>query len=137
MIVSTARFGYLGKDGLAVTRFTVNDPVGILFAPSAEILRVALDKRKAGLLSAHWSIYAAAYKAEMRDCYRKHRRAWEDLLARESLTLLCFCPDPERCHRSLLAEMFVACGATRGGEREVVRAASDNATLPLLIGGHD
>ncbi len=137
MIIYAARFGYLGKDGLAVTRFTVNDPVGILFAPSAEILRVALDRRKAGLLDAHWPLYAAAYKAEMRDCYRKHREAWEDLLARESLTLLCFCTDPERCHRSLLAEMFVACGATRGGEREVIRGASNHATLPLLIGEND
>ena len=117
LLVHTSRLGYRGPDILPVTRFRVVDPLGSLFAPSAPLLSGALARRKAGALEAHWPAYAAAYTAEMRVSYRRHRAAWEALLARESVTLLCFCTDPARCHRRVLAGLLVACGAVDCGER--------------------
>ena len=74
--------------------------------------------------AATWARYAPQYRAEMRAGYGArtkpgpHRAAWERLLAKPSATLCCYCVDPARCHRRLLAEMLVACGAVYEGERE-------------------
>ena len=50
----------------------------------------------------------------MRAAYGRNRRPFDQLLARESVTLVCYCPSPERCHRSLLAEILVKLGARLG-----------------------
>lgn len=64
-----------------------------------------------------WKAYVPAYTAEMRGSYREHRSAWDALLARERVTLVCYCVDPERCHRRLLAGFLVKLGAVDCGER--------------------
>lgn len=53
----------------------------------------------------------AAYVAEMRASYRRHRDAWREIAARalvSDVALVCFCGDPARCHRSVAAELLVA-----------------------------
>lgn len=125
------------------------DPLGVLFAPSESILRPAIrareiaeelrhdaddltkafsgqDRRilvaRADQLEAEaWAKYEPLYLAEMRASYREHRRAWEELLGRPSLVVLCFCVlrpgAPQRCHRALLrSRILPALGATDGGE---------------------
>lgn len=135
LTVHTARVSYGGDDRLDVTRKSAG-PEGIVFAPSWAILGPALDLLKCaedvgsqsctscdrmncdGQRIAHmtWALYSAAYAAEMRESYRTQRAAWRALLARESVTLVCYCTDPERCHRSLLASILEKLGAKNCGE---------------------
>lgn len=118
LIVHTARIGRPAwPDALDVTRKSA-PPEGLPFAPSWEILGPALAARRAGQLDAAWPGYVEAYTAEMRRSYRAHRPAWDALLSRESVTLLCYCADPRRCHRTLLAGMLARLGADVRGERE-------------------
>lgn len=130
--VFTARIGTPGlTDALDVTRKSAKGD-GLAFAPSWAILRPALDLRavakslaqgtavalKGGaddrvlvgaelarkIDDAAWALYAPAFVAEMRQSYCRNTGAWDRLLARETVTLLCYCTDPERCHRTLLAK---------------------------------
>ena len=133
----TARVSYRGADRLDITRKSaVGD--GLVFAPSWEILRPALDaRRKASELRAKgkaspfyfdgaeaesvesraWEQYVPAYTAEMRAGYVQHRDAWERLLARDVVTLCCYCADARRCHRTVLArDILPTLGATYAGE---------------------
>ena len=64
-----------------------------------------------------WSAYVHAYRHEMRASYKAHRAAWDALLARERVTLVCYCTDAEHCHRRVLARILVKLGATDQGER--------------------
>jgi hypothetical protein len=113
----TGRIGYRGEDGLPVTRRVVTHPAGLPFAPSDGLLSWGLAERHAGRGDAMWPTYAARYTAEMRASYRQHRAAWDALLARDEVTLLCFCHGPDRCHRGVLAGLLVRCGAVYEGER--------------------
>lgn len=143
--VYTARIGYRGADAVDVTRKSAT-PDALAFAPSWAILRPALTIRAAlgalrrssvvaterGLLAVSrevaeearvieeqaWALYVPAYLAEMRASYRAHHRSWAALLMRSEATLLCYCTDPERCHRTLLArDILPKLGAVYGGER--------------------
>lgn len=117
--VWTARISYRGPDRLDITRKSAG-LAGIPFAPSWAILRPALDARRTGDPKAEaeaWARYVPAYTAEMRVSYRAHSEAWSELLARREVTLCCYCVDPERCHRRLLAGMLAKCGAADMGER--------------------
>ena len=132
LTVYTARVSYGGADRLDVTRKSAG-PDGIAFAPSWAILGPALKAREVAewLLKASlwereaaariereaWEAYVPAYLAEMRESWRANRHAWHALLARESVTLVCYCTDPERCHRTLLAGILAKLGATVAGER--------------------
>jgi hypothetical protein len=113
----TGRIGYLGEDGLPVTRRRVTHPAGLPFAPSDRLLSWGLAERRFGRWEAAWPVYAARYTEEMRLSYRQHRAAWDALLAREEVTVLCFCHGPDRCHRGVLAGLLVRCGAVYEGER--------------------
>jgi hypothetical protein len=64
-----------------------------------------------------WALYVEAYRGEMRESYRTHRPAWDALLARSEVTLVCYCTDAARCHRTLLAGILAKLGATIAGER--------------------
>lgn len=114
--------GYTGPDHLDVTRGS-GGGLGSPFAPSRELLDEA-QRRKRGAkrdpiaLAAAWDWYAPRYLEEMRASYRTHRRAWDALLARESVVLCCYCGHYDRCHRRLLAEILVKCGAVDCGEIE-------------------
>ena len=66
---------------------------------------------------ATWALYREAYTMEMRESYRRNRAAWDALLAREQTTLVCYCVDPAKCHRALLAAILVKLGARDMGER--------------------
>lgn len=117
--VYTARVTYAGADRLDVTRKSANRD-GRAFAPSWDILKPALYLRRehgVAAFEAHWPRYVLDYTREMRQSYREQRAAWDALLARESVTLLCYCTDPAHCHRTVLAEILGKLGATVKGER--------------------
>lgn len=64
-----------------------------------------------------WENYTKGYFDEMRASYRARRAEWDALLSRERVTLCCFCNDPQRCHRTLLArDILPKLGATYAGE---------------------
>ena len=137
--VRTARIGAKGlTDALDITRKSATGD-GLAFAPSWSILRPALDARKtaqrlrevaagsevagwaqdeAAMADAEaWAIYKLAFVVEMRQSYRAQRDAWDRLLALPSATLLCYCTDPKRCHRTLLgASILPKLGAVYEGE---------------------
>lgn len=78
---------------------------------------VEMTRAAEHIVHATWALYVEAYTAEMRESYRTQRPAWTALLARESVTLVCYCTDPARCHRTLLAGIFAKLGAVNEGER--------------------
>ena len=130
LLVSTGRMGIRDPDYLDVTlqgnmrRADQGERgghrgVGIVFAPSPELLYPFLSKRRhGGLTELDWDDYRLRYRAEMRAGYKHHRSAWELVLSWDRVVLLCFCSDPIRCHRFLLADYFVALGARPGPEIE-------------------
>jgi hypothetical protein len=73
-------------------------------------LAAADDERRA------WTAYVPAFTAEMRESYRRHPETWRRLLTRDRVVLVCYCTDPERCHRTLLAGILGKLGADVRGE---------------------
>lgn len=114
LIVRTANLRYTGPDRLDITRTS-----GSVFAPSHAILRpMKAGDRRGEPRGPRWPPYEALYIGEMRVSYREHRAAWEELLARPSVTLVCFCAERDLpcCHRVTLAGLLVKCGARYDGE---------------------
>lgn len=110
---------YRGNDRLDITRKSGDE--GLIFAPSWNILWPALKKQKEGILTeTDWLEHIEAFTQEMRDSYRHHNRQWnEKILSRETVTLLCYCPDFKQCHRTILArDILPKLGASYGGERQ-------------------
>jgi len=122
--VYTARMVYARADRLDVTRKSAGVE-GLVFAPSWAILRPMLALRRDSHVSkADWRAYVDAYTQEMRDSFRGQRARWDAVLSRDEVTLVCYCKDPARCHRTVLAKLFGKLGAIVGGER-VPRAGGD------------
>jgi len=127
--VATARISYSGPDRLDVTA-KGRDPIGMVFAPSWALLgparhrlAVVAKARSRGdtatadeLEDRAWWDYTAAYTAEMRRSYRLYPHVWSTLLSWERAVLVCYCTDPERCHRRLLAGILAKLGAVDEGE---------------------
>lgn len=140
--VWTARIGRAaGPDVLDVTRKSGQE--GLFLAPTWEAIRPVLDARREAeeclrganrdgaigmlhrvaaqeILDRAWAAYRPAFLELMRASWREHRIAWLRLLARETVTLVCYCTEVDQCHRTILArELLPACGATYMGERGV------------------
>lgn len=144
--VFTARLGLRDRDVLDITRKSARGD-GLAFAPSWSILRPALDELKTardeiGFASCAlddfngrwrerraWWGYVAAYMREMRESYQRDRGPWERLLSCSRVILCCYCTDPDRCHRTILAASILPqFGAEYAGE-------VDAAALEMLGGG--
>lgn len=137
LLIHTAHISYVGEDRLDITRRSAGAD-GIAFAPSWRILLPALRGRNAGLEEQMWPTYVTAYQREMEISYNMMRRAWQALLARPSVTLICYCqvhPEQMHCHRVLLAEMLEARGAQYQGERWKNGSISRGAAVNLLPSG--
>ncbi|MGH7308148.1 MAG: DUF488 family protein, N3 subclade [Candidatus Rokuibacteriota bacterium] len=112
--VYTAQIGkYHGADGLDITIKSAS-PEGRPFAPDRWDMVLGA---KRGRLSPE--AYRTYYFDLMRASYRLHQEAWAHLLARDEVTLLCYCaPTASFCHRRILArDMLPALGAQYCGER--------------------
>ena len=111
-MIYTARVSYRGPDRVDVTR-----KGGSPFGPSWPLLQHFLAIRRSGKETGSvWADYRAAYLQEMRALYRVNPAPFLALAARDA-TLVCYCTDAERCHRTLLADILVKLGAEYGGER--------------------
>lgn len=105
------------------------DPDAQVFAPTwrlvswgKKMLRSAEERRARGEPAVElfeewvWKLYRWRYEQRLRMSYREHRDAWERLLAREKVVLVCYCPNPKRCHRTILAQVLEKLGARFVGE---------------------
>jgi hypothetical protein len=104
---------YRGVDALDITIKSA-PPEGRPFAPDRWDMVLGA---KRGRLSQ--GAYRAYYLDLMRKSYRERREAWDAVLARSDVTLLCYCaPTVSFCHRRILArEILPALGARYCGER--------------------
>ena len=112
--VFTAQIGrYHGPDPLDITIKSA-EPEGRPFAPDDWQMVMGV---KQGRISPE--TYRAYYTELMRKNYGAHRAAWDALLAREEVTLLCYCPPTFlACHRLILGrDILPQLGATWCGER--------------------
>lgn len=112
--VYTAQIGkYHGADALDITIKSA-PPAGRPFAPDRWDMVLGA---KRGRVSA--AAYRSYYVELMRTSYRRHRDAWATVIAREEVTLLCYCTAATPfCHRYILArEILPALGAQYCGER--------------------
>lgn len=139
LVVRTARVSHKGDDVLDITRKSGKE--GRFLAPSWPLLEPVLDARTAMnkariakiqtpsddaqrrladttlAFTEAWDTYVQGYLKEMRASYREHAADWKALLARESVTLVCYCTDAFFCHRTLLATRILpAFGARYAGE---------------------
>jgi uncharacterized protein YeaO (DUF488 family) len=114
--VRTSRLTYRLPDRLDVTRKSGKE--GLFLAPSWAILMPVILARKSGTPEEEvWCVYERCYLHEMRHSYKTERAKWDALLARESVTLVCYCTDETKCHRHLLrTKILPALGAVDGGE---------------------
>lgn len=118
LVVHTARFSSRDPDRLDTTRMGTwlarkagkCPGIGEAFAPSWALLKAA----KSGALK--FGEYELRYLSEMRDSYRVNRAAWDAVLSRDRVVLVCYCRDPDECHRGLLADILAKLGATYAGE---------------------
>lgn len=113
--VWTARISTRDPDALNVTRKSGES----IFAPSWKILKRMLRIRKEHHRQPtpeEWRAYAKDYLAEMARSYNANRDAWDALLARPRVVLSCYCVDPNRCHRRILAKILAQLGAVDRGE---------------------
>jgi len=117
LLVYTAQMRVRCADALDITRMTAGRD-GIAFAPSWTILRPALAARRARVRDPErWPRYVEAYTAEMRDSYVRNRAAWDALLARKRVVLLCYCAGVPQCHRYVLGhDILPKLGASYEGE---------------------
>ena len=82
------------------------------FAPTWDIVMA----HKAGRITDKQ--YILQYYQMMRHSYRASRKDWDTVLAMDEVILACYCHASKFCHRHVLAQMFVRCGATLKGERQ-------------------
>jgi len=134
-LIYTASYGYRGSDRVDIT-LTGNERLlkaglpapGLILAPSNEILwpakkRMDAEASRAGKLAV-FAEYAKAYRSEMLRSFYRNAEAWHELARQHETTLVCFCADPELCHRSLAAQYLAA--VSKGqleicGERDRLR----------------
>ena len=121
--VHTAGLVYGGPDRLDVTEpggpFTPPERLATADAIArAEVarLRDAGHAKSARFLAIEtFRAYARQYKEAMLRSWRTAPDAWQVVLDRPRVVLVCACPG-ETCHRALLAEILVRFGAEDGGE---------------------
>jgi hypothetical protein len=60
--------------------------------------------------------YAHQYTDLMRQSYKSNSQCWNEVLNLDEVILACYCKADSFCHRYLLKDMFVKCGAEYIGE---------------------
>ena len=108
MKLYTAQYRYPGPHRLDIT-VKGNDPVGRVFAPTWEMVsRYKQDGNE--------EAYTTAYHKMMIDSYYDNHQEWREVLSRDTVVLVCFCPAGAFCHRLLLAGYLSKLGAKYNGE---------------------
>jgi uncharacterized protein YeaO (DUF488 family) len=98
--IYTSHHRYQGADRLDITVKT-GDPA---FAPTWDLVMGS----KNGHISEEK--YKERYYQLMRQSYTQNRFRWNELLSQDRVTLVCFCPSGQFCHRLILAEILEKLG---------------------------
>ena len=106
LLVYTSQFRYSGDRRLDITAINGSD----LFRPDWEEVK----SYKAGNMSE--KEYTEYYHKKMQNSYKHYRAGWNRLLKCDWVVLVCFCKANTFCHRYLLADYLVKCGAKYEGE---------------------
>jgi len=104
--VYTSQFNYKGEDRIDITWQTGLE----IFRPIKELIYAYKNG------NIHEDTYICMYNKMMYDSWRKNREAWEEVLQRDRITLVCHCPEDAFCHRVVLAKILTQQGATYKGE---------------------
>jgi uncharacterized protein YeaO (DUF488 family) len=91
----------------------VKGKANLAFAPSWSMVQ----NHKSGEYSDEQ--YTSLYQTLMNWSQKKYPEAWQDLLRRDEVTIVCFCAPGKFCHRYILKDILVNLGATYMGEREI------------------
>lgn len=110
--VFTSQYRYSGPDRLDIT-VKGNDPIGRVFAPTWNMV----NGLKSGTLSV--AEYTNKYQKILNASIMSNLRVWDDILHRERIVLVCFCPPNHFCHRHLLSTALGMLGAEIGGRSQV------------------
>lgn len=104
--IHTSSLRYGGPDRLDISRG--HGQQGVILAPSWDLVK-RYSSKYAGkpIQEVSWASYRDEYTTEMRESLRLNRDAWKALLAADELTLCCYCPKPQFCHRSVAAELLL------------------------------
>lgn len=147
LTIHTAPYSYKGPDRLDISRDgadrhfarTGEAPLGSWFAPSRELLTEAKRRGADDGDAAAWAWYEPRFVEEMRKAYANvvpANAAWHQLLDRQgSVTLVCFCPGSERCHRTIVARLLGEAAkrweipVTIAGERGALEGSMKAVTL--------
>lgn len=130
----TARVSYSGEDRLDITAKSASPGVGHALAPTVALLKLY---HPAWGGKPDWEAYSEQYLYSL----GARERSWvqapighvsfrlliAELLTRESVTLCCYCPKPEECHRTLAAKWLAERGGIYMGERP---RSTKRGTLP-------
>lgn len=108
--VFTSIYSYNGPNRLDITA-KGNDPIGKLFAPSWDLVMKwknhEINKKQ----------YVSEYYKLMRKSYLSKQEAWDNLLGKDTVVLVCFeKPEDGFCHRLILAGILQKLGADYRGE---------------------
>jgi len=106
---------YAGPDKLDITAKSgrwsrIGGIVGSTFAPTWDLI---VGYMRGQITEAQ---YASVYRAMMHKSQQENRDQWDELLHMDRVTLCCFCPPGEFCHRVLLAALLAELGAVYCGE---------------------
>lgn len=107
MIVKTSNINhYQGENALDITVKSGDKT----FAPTWDMVYYLKEDRLS------WEQYEEMYHYRMKDSYKASKEKWKEILAMDEVVLVCYCKDDKYCHRRLLREYLVKCGAEDGGE---------------------
>lgn len=104
--VYTSQYRYNGPDRLDITVKSGKKA----FAPSWEIVMGV----KNGTMTQQQ--YIVKYNEMMNKSMANNSKIWQELLSRNRVVLVCFCPKGAFCHRVLLAKILEMRGAKYLGE---------------------
>ncbi|WP_395949688.1 DUF488 domain-containing protein [Aeromonas mytilicola subsp. aquatica] len=97
--------------GVSKSDFASQDWYDVWFpnlAPSPETMKLG----QAAETPAQWAAFCKQYKAEMASPAARHDLALLAALSHHTqLSVGCYCEQESRCHRSILKELLVGCGA--------------------------
>lgn len=106
LTVYSSRVGCNDRDVLDITVKTGS----AVFAPTWDMV---MGYKNGKLTKAQ---YTEQYTELMRQSFRSNKKEWAELLKRDRVVLVCYCGKGAFCHRILLAEMLMKCGAVYEGE---------------------
>ena len=102
--------------GVPKAQFSSRDWYDVWFpnlAPSIVTMKLGL----AATTPAQWAAFSRKYKAEMAQPGAAHDVKLLAALSRTAdFSVGCYCEDEGRCHRSLLRQLLIECGAKVGGD---------------------